>query len=88
MSYFRPEIEAMAGYTPGEQPQTADFIKLNTNENPYPCSPAAVRAAEETARRACRSIRTRWPSRFAGGPPRCWASRPTGFSAATAATTS
>jgi histidinol-phosphate aminotransferase len=50
MSYFRPEIEAIAGYAPGEQPQTADFIKLNTNENPYPCSPAVVRAIEETAR--------------------------------------
>jgi histidinol-phosphate aminotransferase len=46
MTYFRPEIEAMAGYVPGEQPQTDGFIKLNTNENPYPASPA-VRAAVE-----------------------------------------
>jgi histidinol-phosphate aminotransferase len=44
MSYFRPEIEAMHGYTPGEQPQGGKFIKLNTNENPYPASPAVARA--------------------------------------------
>ncbi len=44
MSYFRPEIEQMAGYAPGEQPQAGKFIKLNTNENPYPPSPAVARA--------------------------------------------
>lgn len=38
-SYFRPEIDAIAGYVPGEQPKMADLIKLNTNENPYPPSP-------------------------------------------------
>ena len=38
-SYFRPEIDAIAGYVPGEQPKMANLIKLNTNENPYPPSP-------------------------------------------------
>ncbi len=42
--YVRPEIAAMDGYTPGEQPQGGKFIKLNTNENPYPPS-AAIRGA-------------------------------------------
>lgn len=41
----------MAGYTPGEQPQEAGFIKLNTNENPYPPSPAVAAAIEEVLRR-------------------------------------
>jgi histidinol-phosphate aminotransferase len=43
-SLFRPDIDRIAGYTPGEQPQESGWIKLNTNENPYPPSPA-VRAA-------------------------------------------
>ena len=43
-AYFRPNIAAMTGYLPGEQPRDDDFIKLNTNENPYPPS-AKVYAA-------------------------------------------
>ncbi len=49
MTYFRPEIEAMAGYVPGEQPQAGKFIKLNTNENPYPPSAKVVRAIQQAA---------------------------------------
>jgi histidinol-phosphate aminotransferase len=34
----------MAGYTPGEQPRDGAFLKLNTNENPYPPSPRVFEA--------------------------------------------
>ncbi len=44
MSYFRKNIEKMVGYVPGEQPGAGErVIKLNTNENPYPPAPAALK---------------------------------------------
>ncbi|NQV33733.1 MAG: histidinol-phosphate transaminase [Phycisphaeraceae bacterium] len=46
MTYFRDNIEQMAGYTPGFQPQTVDVVKLNTNENPYPPSPRVLEALQ------------------------------------------
>ncbi len=45
MSYFRENIERLAGYVPGEQPAPGTkVVKLNTNENPYPPSPCALAA--------------------------------------------
>src|SRR3954447_1887719 len=44
---LRPNIRAMAGYTPGEQPRGGPVIKLNTNECPYPPSPRVFEALRE-----------------------------------------
>jgi histidinol-phosphate aminotransferase len=45
MTFLRPNIAAMSGYVPGYQPpDVAAWIKLNTNENPYPPSPKVVEA--------------------------------------------
>src|SRR5215211_2373717 len=41
---IRPSIRAMQAYIPGEQPRAGEFIKLNTNENPYPPSPRVFEA--------------------------------------------
>lgn len=51
MTLQRPNIESMQGYTPGEQLQGENVIKLNTNENPYPPAPevAAALAAIDVA---------------------------------------
>jgi histidinol-phosphate aminotransferase len=43
---LRPSIAAMAGYTPGEQPRDGEFLKLNTNENPYPPSAKVFEAIQ------------------------------------------
>ncbi len=44
MSYERAAIARMQGYSWGEQPEDPRTIKLNTNENPYPPSPAVGQA--------------------------------------------
>ncbi|MDH4238049.1 MAG: histidinol-phosphate transaminase [Phycisphaerae bacterium] len=47
MSYFRENIEKAKGYEPGFQPKQTDVLKLNTNENPYPPSPAVMKVLAE-----------------------------------------
>lgn len=42
--FWSPQIQALAPYTPGEQPHGHRFIKLNTNENPYSPSPDVLEA--------------------------------------------
>lgn len=47
MSYFRSNINDLEPYVPGFQPKGGGFIKLNTNENPYPPSPAVIRTLRD-----------------------------------------
>ena len=62
MSRFRPALDRLAAYVPGEQPpDDADVVKLNTNENPYPPSPRALAALDAVDGEALR----RYPQPFA-----------------------
>jgi histidinol-phosphate aminotransferase len=47
LQFLRPSVRAMAGYVPGEQPRDNAYIKLNTNENPYPPSPRVLEYLRE-----------------------------------------
>lgn len=51
LASFRTCIRDMEGYVSGEQPPAGKFIKLNTNENPYPPSPKVSLAIQEAAMR-------------------------------------
>jgi histidinol-phosphate aminotransferase len=53
-SFVRAAVRAMEGYAPGEQPQDRRYIKLNTNENPYPPSPRVLAAVQAAATDAVR----------------------------------
>ena len=47
--FWSGRIRGLTPYTPGEQPKDRQFIKLNTNENPYPPSPRALEAIRAAA---------------------------------------
>lgn len=44
MKPWEDKVRRVIPYTPGEQPDAPDMIKLNTNENPYPPAPSVLAA--------------------------------------------
>lgn len=47
MAAWEKNVRKVIPYTPGEQPNRSNMIKLNTNENPYPPSPEVTKALRE-----------------------------------------
>lgn len=49
MKRYQEIIRQVVPYVPGDQPDFPDMIKLNTNENPYPPTPAVQKAMEKSS---------------------------------------
>jgi len=45
--FLKPNLEKIESYTPGEQPQDKTYVKLNTNESPFPPSDGVLKAINE-----------------------------------------
>ena len=49
--FFSEKLKDLTPYTPGEQPGEKKYIKLNTNESPFPPSPKGQKMAAEEAKK-------------------------------------
>ncbi len=73
--YLSDKYQPLEAYTPGEQPRDMRYVKLNTNESPYPPAPGVAEAAAKEAARAqlysdpvCADLRDALARRYGFGP--------------------
>ena len=75
--FFTQRLAKLIPYTPGEQPRDMQYVKLNTNESPFPPSPAVIEAAKAEAGRlqlysdpTCRELTDKLASLYGVDPAR------------------
>ncbi|MBQ9150605.1 MAG: histidinol-phosphate transaminase [Clostridia bacterium] len=73
--FFSQRLDKLVPYTPGEQPRDMQYIKLNTNESPFPPSPDVIEAAAREAGRlqlysdpTCRELTDKLASLYGVSP--------------------
>ena len=74
--FWSGRIRDMIPYTPGEQPRDRKFIKLNTNENPYPPSELAIKAMREAVSADLRLYPDPECTQLRAAAADCWGVKP------------
>ncbi|MCD8332268.1 MAG: histidinol-phosphate transaminase, partial [Oscillospiraceae bacterium] len=74
--FWSARIRDAVPYVPGEQPRQGKWIKLNTNENPYPPSPRALEAIAQAANEQLRLYPDPECTRLRAAAAQCWGVKP------------
>lgn len=45
--FIKERYKNFKSYAPGEQPKDSEYVKLNTNESPFPPAPSVVKALKD-----------------------------------------